>query len=64
MSRLNLRILAISAVVLLSFHGPALGQATKILKETGVNGGLVVHLGCGDGRLTTTLLVGDSYLVN
>src|SRR3972149_4565896 len=30
---------------------PAEELAQRILKETGVKGGLVVHLGCGDGRL-------------
>ncbi|MHC4743520.1 MAG: outer membrane protein assembly factor BamB family protein [Planctomycetota bacterium] len=38
--------------------------AQKILKETGTKGGLIVHLGCGDGRLTRALLAGDSYLVH
>ena len=35
-----------------------------ILDATGVQGGLIVHLGCGDGRLTAELRVGDSYLVH
>ena len=35
-----------------------------ILKATGVRGGLVVHLGCGDGRLTAALHADDSYLVH
>ncbi|MEA3225187.1 MAG: hypothetical protein U9Q07_04490 [Planctomycetota bacterium] len=30
-------------------------QAGRILAETGVKGGLVVHLGCGDGKLTAAL---------
>ena len=30
-------------------------QAAKILEATGIRGGLVVHLGCGDGRLTAAL---------
>jgi len=38
-------------------------QAHRILQQTGVQGGLVVHLGCGDGRLTAALRAGDSYLV-
>ncbi|MHC4741507.1 MAG: class I SAM-dependent methyltransferase, partial [Planctomycetota bacterium] len=40
------------------------GQAEEILKATGVKGGLVVHLGCGDGRLTAALRAGDAYLVH
>jgi len=39
-------------------------QAEQILKECGVKGGLVVHLGCGDGRLTAALHRGQSYLVH
>jgi len=39
-------------------------DAKAILKATGVQGGLVVHLGCGDGRLTAALRAGDSYLVH
>ncbi|MHC4398563.1 MAG: methyltransferase domain-containing protein [Planctomycetota bacterium] len=35
----------------------------KILEASGVRGGLVVHLGCGDGRLTAALGASDSYLV-
>ncbi len=37
--------------------------AREILAETGVRGGLVVHLGCGDGALTAALHGGDAYLV-
>src|SRR6478609_6008778 len=37
--------------------------AAEILNATGVQGGLVVHLGCGDGRLTAALRVADSFQV-
>ncbi|MHC4250379.1 MAG: class I SAM-dependent methyltransferase, partial [Planctomycetota bacterium] len=36
----------------------------EILSTTGVKGGLVVHVGCGDGRLTVALRASDSYLVH
>jgi len=39
-------------------------SATDIMKTTGIKGGLVVHLGCGDGKLTATLHAGDGYLVH
>ncbi len=39
------------------------GLAEDILKDAGVAGGLVVHVGCGDGRLTAALHSGDGYLV-
>ena len=43
--------------------GPADDQAAEILESTGVNGGLIVHVGCGDGRLTAALRASDAYLV-
>ena len=38
-------------------------KAGRILKETGVEGGLVVHAGAGDGRLMAALHANDRYLV-
>ena len=40
------------------------GLATKILDAAGVQGGLVVHLGCGDGELTAALRANNRYLVH
>nr|MCU0981247.1 class I SAM-dependent methyltransferase [Pirellulaceae bacterium] len=40
------------------------GAAARILADSGVQGGLVVHVGCGDGRLTAALRASDSYLVH
>ncbi len=42
----------------------ATGLAKEILETTGVQGGLVLHLGCGDGRLTAALHAGQQYLVH
>jgi len=39
-------------------------SARDILDATGVEGGLIVHLGCGDGKLTAALRATDSYLVH
>ena len=39
-------------------------KAKDILAVSGIKGGLVVHLGCGDGRLTAELKAGDRYLVH
>ena len=39
-------------------------SAEAILQATGVRGGLVVHFGCGDGKLTAALHAGDAYLVH
>ena len=44
---------------------PAEGElARRILDATAVKGGLVVHVGCGDGKLTAALHAGDSFLVH
>jgi len=39
-------------------------QAKEILDTSGVQGGIVVHLGCGDGKLTAALRISDSYTVH
>jgi outer membrane protein assembly factor BamB len=38
--------------------------AQDILTATGVKGGLIAHLGCGDGTLTGALRVNERYLVH
>jgi len=38
-------------------------QAEKILDASGIKGGLIVHIGCGDGKLTAALRANESYLV-
>jgi outer membrane protein assembly factor BamB len=38
--------------------------AEALLDAAGVRGGLVVHLGCGDGDLTAALRASDRYLVH
>ncbi|MFC1497616.1 class I SAM-dependent methyltransferase, partial [Verrucomicrobiota bacterium] len=37
--------------------------AQDILGSTGVKGGLIVHLGCGDGELTAALRQSDAFIV-
>ncbi|MCD6394886.1 MAG: PQQ-binding-like beta-propeller repeat protein [Planctomycetes bacterium] len=39
-------------------------QAQAILDIGGVQGGLIVHVGCGDGKLTAALYANDRYLVH
>lgn len=39
-------------------------QAARILRETGVTAGLIVHLGCGDGKLTAALGAGEGCVVH
>ncbi len=52
---------AANAVTIRLKAGPT---AREILDATGVQGGLVVHLGCGDGKLTAQLAEGESFLVH
>ena len=39
-------------------------SAADIIKATDVKGGFVVHLGCGNGELTTALRMNKGYLVH
>jgi len=63
-SSLRIQIPAGLCTILLIFAGTVWGKsAQEILKESDVKGGLVVHIGCGDGKLTAELRVNDRYLV-
>lgn len=39
-------------------------RTRQILSATGIQGGVVVHLGCGDGQLTAALRANDNILVH
>jgi len=39
-------------------------DAKQILSGSGIQGGLVVHVGCGDGKLTAALRAGGFFLVH
>ncbi len=45
------------------FAEAAEGQAGRILDLSALRGGLVVHIGCGDGALTAALRAGPGWLV-
>jgi outer membrane protein assembly factor BamB len=60
-----------SGIAVLCLLVPALEVAAEqadtardIIEAAGVRGGLVVHVGCGDGRLTAALRAGDGHLVH
>jgi outer membrane protein assembly factor BamB len=56
--------LTVSMLVgILAANLAAADPAADILNETGVTGGLVVHIGCGDGTLTAALHANDGYVV-
>ena len=61
-----LRKYVVLCTVFATVAGAALpaDTATEILKVSGVQGGLVVHVGCGDGTLTTALHANDRYIVH
>lgn len=61
---LSLAVTAIACFPRPSAASPENDQAQQILKATGVQGGLVVHLGCGDGKLTAALRASESFLVH
>ncbi|MHC4603670.1 MAG: outer membrane protein assembly factor BamB family protein [Planctomycetota bacterium] len=64
-SSLRIQVSAALGTVLLIFAGTVWGKsAQEILKESGVKSGLVVHIGCRDGKLTAALRMGDCYLVH
>ncbi len=55
----------LGAVLVLCVVPPATGDSgAAILAGTGVRGGLIVHIGCGDGILTTSLRANDTCLVH
>ena len=39
-------------------------SAEEILERSGIQGGIVVHVGCGDGKLTAALHVDDRYTIH
>ena len=44
-------------------HVDASSTSADVLEASGVRGGLVVHLGCRDGKFTAALRASDSYIV-
>jgi len=38
-------------------------EAKQILDRTGIKGGLIVHIGCGDGKLTAALRINNRHVV-
>lgn len=52
---------------LLLFVSPAVGAdsstSADVIEAAGIKGGLVVHIGCGDGKFTAALHASDSYIV-
>jgi len=43
---------------------PEAVRLERVLREAGITGGLIVHLGCGDGKVTAGLRASDSFTVH
>lgn len=64
-SSFRVQVSAAFGVVLLIFAGTVWAKsAQEILKESGIKGGLIVHIGCRDGKLTAAFRANDSYVVH
>jgi hypothetical protein len=57
------QIIALIACSWIIVQPATAGQAKDILKASGVQGGLIVRRGCGDGHLTAALHANDSLVV-
>jgi len=58
------RTLSLSLLVVVSTGAGILDAADTSVDAAGVRGGLIVHLGCGDGRETTKLARDDAFTVH
>jgi len=58
-----LAILSIGAGVAAAQPESARSVAEQLIEQSGATGGLVVHIGCGDGKLTAALRIGESFVV-
>ena len=56
--------LSIIVLVVVMAAGAAAKEPTTALKEAGITGGLVVHLGCGGGEMTAALRTSDAFTVH
>ena len=62
---LSAAVLALIPLLAWAEQGPSPEElAGKILEETGIKGGLIVHIGCGDGKLTAALGRREGFLVH
>jgi outer membrane protein assembly factor BamB len=60
---MNRRFVVCVCVLFLCVGAIAAPSGVDILRDTGVKGGFLVHLGCGDGTLTAELRTGANYVV-
>jgi len=63
----SVRLRGVLSVAVLCFGSSRVFAATsgeEILDAAGVKGGLIVHVGCGDGQLTASFHVDDGFVVH
>ncbi|MBN1420697.1 MAG: PQQ-binding-like beta-propeller repeat protein [Planctomycetes bacterium] len=64
--RLSAALAAISlaaAAAVATREAPGASQAREILDAARIRGGLIIHVGCGDGKVTAALHAGEEFLV-
>ena len=57
-------VYCVAAIVLLFVQATHAQSPKDILDVSGIQGGLIVHLGCGNGERTASLRISDSHLVH
>ena len=62
MMRRMIHVMTVMAVLLANLA--IADEVENLLKRIGVNGGLVVHLGCDDADFISRLRIGDQFLVH
>ena len=59
---MKIRLALLAGLCLVLSQNARAESAAGILGQSGVTGGLIVHIGCGDGKLTAELGAADGYL--
>ena len=54
----------VTVLALMLARTPCEGSVSSSVRDSGVKGGIVVHLGCGEGAETEDLLLNDSFVVH
>jgi len=57
-------IILLACLVFAASICSAQNQAQSTLEATGIKGGFVVHVGCGDGKVTAALRANDGFIVH
>jgi len=65
MNRRNIALTSISLLLLTAFSSAHAGPSAKeLLEKSGISGGVAVHVGCGDGKLTAAMHADSRLLVH